>query len=61
MPKFWDTEKYKNFHLEQMENLLLLGIPIFKHITVLLLACELDIVSPPCTNNLRNKWKGVLK
>ena len=34
MPKFWDTKKYLILHLEQMENLLLLGVPILKHITV---------------------------
>ena len=34
VPKLWDTYKKLIFHLEQMENLLLLGVPILKHIAV---------------------------
>ena len=34
MPKFWDTKKQLILHLDQIENLLLLGVPILKHITV---------------------------
>ena len=34
MPKLRDTLKKLIFHLEQMENLLFLGVPMLKHITV---------------------------
>ena len=34
MPKRSGHQKYLILHLEQMENLLLLGVPILKHITV---------------------------
>ena len=33
-PKFWDTQNELILHLEQMEKILFLGVPILKHITV---------------------------
>ena len=33
---FGDTPKYLVLHMEQIENLLILGVPILKNITVLL-------------------------
>ena len=34
MPNYWETKNTLIFHLRQMENLLVLGVPILKNFSV---------------------------